>query len=101
MYIQLGKNKKDVASIAECYMVEKGTTGEEAVAAIAAMTEDSWRTMNQACMAMDRVLLPAAQLVVNIARSNEVIYLRGRDGYTFGSHVKDLVTMLFLAPIPL
>ncbi|KAE8769549.1 terpene synthase [Hordeum vulgare] len=98
---KLGKNKKDVASVVESYMVEKGTTGEEAVAAIAAMTEDSWRMMNQACMDVDRALLPAAQLVVNIARSNEVIYLRGRDGYTFGSHVKDLVTMLFLAPIPL
>ncbi|XP_044974524.1 eudesmanediol synthase-like [Hordeum vulgare subsp. vulgare] len=98
---KLGKNKKDVASVVESYMVEKGTTGEEAVAAIAAMTEDSWRMMNQACMYVDRALLPAAQLVVNIARSNEVIYLRGRDGYTFGSHVKDLVTMLFLAPIPL
>nr|CCG48009.1 terpene synthase, putative [Triticum aestivum] len=98
---KLGKNKKDVASSVECYMGEKGTTGEEAVAAIAAMIEDSWRTMNLACMDMDRALLPAAQLVVNIARSNEVIYLRGRDGYTFGSHVKDLVTMLFLAPIPL
>jgi hypothetical protein len=82
-------------------MMEKGVTGEEAVAAIAAMTEDRWRTMNKACMEMDRALLPVAQLVANIARSNEVIYLHGRDGYTFGSHVKDLVTALFLDPIPL
>jgi hypothetical protein len=29
------------------------------------------------------------------------MYLHGRDGYTFGSHAKDLVTALFLDPIPL
>lgn len=35
--MQLGKNKKDVASAVECYMTEKGLTGEEAVAAIASI----------------------------------------------------------------
>uniref|UniRef100_A0ACD5VN18 Uncharacterized protein n=1 Tax=Avena sativa TaxID=4498 RepID=A0ACD5VN18_AVESA len=98
---KLGKNKKDLPSGVECYMMEKGVTGEEAVAAITTMTEDRWRTITMACMEMDRMLLPVAQLVVNIARSNEVLYLRGRDGYTCGSHVKDLVTALFLDPIPL
>ncbi|KAM0838347.1 hypothetical protein ACQ4PT_061035 [Festuca glaucescens] len=98
---KLGKNKKDLPSGVECYMMEKCVTGEEAVAAIATMIEERWRTMNKACMEMDRALLPVAQLVANIARSNEVIYLCGRDGYTFGSHIKDLVTALFLDPIPL
>uniref|UniRef100_A0ACD5TSJ9 Uncharacterized protein n=1 Tax=Avena sativa TaxID=4498 RepID=A0ACD5TSJ9_AVESA len=98
---KLGKNKKDLHSGVECYMMEKGVTGEEAVAAITTMTEDRWRTMTMACMEMDHALLPVAQLVVNIARSNEVLYIHGRDGYTCGSHVKDLVTMLFLDLIPL
>jgi hypothetical protein len=85
----------------ECYMRENGSTGEEAVAAIAAMTEHRWRVLNRACMEMDRALLPGVQLVVSIARTCEVIYHRGRDGYTFGSHAKDLATALFLDPIPL
>uniref|UniRef100_A0ACD5VAJ1 Uncharacterized protein n=1 Tax=Avena sativa TaxID=4498 RepID=A0ACD5VAJ1_AVESA len=98
---KLGKNRKDMASSVECYMQEKGSTGEEAVAAIAAMTEHWWRVLNRACMETDRALLPAVHLVTSIARTCEVMYLRGRDGYTFGSHAKDLVTALFLDPIPL
>ncbi|KAM0837782.1 hypothetical protein ACQ4PT_061410 [Festuca glaucescens] len=98
---KLGKNKNDLDSAVECYMQEKGVTGEEAVAAIAAMTEHRWRVLNQACMETDRALLPGVQLVASIARTCEVIYLRGRDGYTFGSHAKDLVTALFLDPIPI
>ncbi|XP_047072519.1 eudesmanediol synthase-like [Lolium rigidum] len=98
---RLGKNKNDVGSSVECYMQEKGVTGQEAVAAIAAMTEHRWRLLNRACMETKRALLPAVQLVASIARTCEVIYLRGRDGYTFGSHAKDLVTALFLDPIPL
>lgn len=101
VYMQLGKNKKDVGSTVECYKLEKGSTGEEAVAAIAAMNEHMWRVLNRTYMEVDRALLPAAQLVVSIARTCEVIYLRGRDGYTFGSHAKDLVKALFLDPIPL
>jgi hypothetical protein len=99
--VQLGKNKKDVASSVECYMREKGSTGEEAVAAMAAMTEHQWRVLNRACMETDRTLLPGVQLVASVARTCEVMYLHGRDGYTFGSHAKDLVTALFLDPIPL
>ncbi|KAF7034320.1 hypothetical protein CFC21_045353 [Triticum aestivum] len=98
---KLGKNKKDMGSTVECYKLEKGSTGEEAVAAIAAMNEHMWRVLNQTYMEVDRALLPAAQLVVSIARTCEVIYLRGWDGYTFGSHAKDLVKALFLDPIPL
>ncbi|KAM0910059.1 hypothetical protein ACQ4PT_014393 [Festuca glaucescens] len=98
---KLGKSKNDVDSSVECYMQEKRVTGEEAVAAIAAMTEHRWRVLNQACMETDRALLPGVQLVASIARTCEVIYLRGRDGYTFGSHAKDLVTALFLDTIPL
>jgi hypothetical protein len=99
--MQLGKNKKDMTSSVECYIREKGSTGEEAVAAIAAMMEHRWRVLNRECMETDRALLPGVQLVVSIARTCEVMYHRGRDGYKFSSHAKDLVTALFLDPIPL
>jgi len=91
-----GKNKKDVASSVECYAKEHGTSGEEAAVAIAGMAEHAWRTINRSCMEMDSALLPAAQLVVNLTKTLEVIYLGGRDAYTFAADLKDLVVSLFL-----
>lgn len=96
-----GKNKKDVGSSVECYAKENGLAGEEAAAAIAAMAEDAWRRINRECMEMDRALLPAAQLVVNLTKTLEVIYLGGRDAYTFSGDLKDLVTSLFIKPVPI
>ncbi|KAL6659804.1 hypothetical protein ACP70R_002633 [Stipagrostis hirtigluma subsp. patula] len=95
------KNQNDVASSVECYVEDHGTTGEEAVAAITTMVEHAWRRMNQSCMEMDHALLPAAQLVVKLTRVLEIIYLRGRDAYTSGGDLKDLVTSLFLKPVPI
>ncbi|CAN6295009.1 unnamed protein product [Urochloa humidicola] len=91
-----GKNKKDVASSVECYAREHSVSGEEAVVVIAGMAEHAWRTINQSCMEMDNTLLPAAQLVVNLTKTLEVIYLGGRDAYTFAGDLKDLVVSLFL-----
>ncbi|TVU46963.1 hypothetical protein EJB05_06537, partial [Eragrostis curvula] len=96
-----GKNKKDVASSVECYAKEHAISGEEAAAAVAVMAEHAWRRINRACMEMDRTLLPAAQLVVNLTKTLEVIYLGGRDAYTFAGDLKDLVTSLFIKPVPI
>ncbi|BAS84294.1 Os03g0362500 [Oryza sativa Japonica Group] len=95
-----GRSGRDMASTVECYMAERGVGGEEAVAAVAAMAERAWRTINRECVEMGGRadhLLPAARLVVNLTRMLEVIYLGGRDGYTFGADIKDLVTNFFLA----
>lgn len=96
---KLGKNKKDMPGSVETYMVENGLTGDEAAAAIAALLENRWRILNQTRMEIDHTLLPAVQVVVNMARANEIIYLHGRDAYTFGADLKDLVTTLFLKQV--
>ncbi|XBI21156.1 hypothetical protein VPH35_062307 [Triticum aestivum] len=98
---KLGKHKKDMPSTLECYMIENDSTGDEAMAAVAALLENRWRILNQVTMEIDHALMPAAEVVVNMARTNEIIYLKGRDAYTFGSDLKDLVTALFLNPVPL
>ncbi|CAN6270906.1 unnamed protein product [Urochloa humidicola] len=98
---KLGKHKKDMPSAVETYMIENGLTKEEAVKAVTALLENRWRILNQANMDIDRTLLPAAQVVVNMARTNEIIYLHGRDAYTCGDDLKDLVTTLFLREVPL
>ncbi|KAG2562229.1 hypothetical protein PVAP13_8KG252604 [Panicum virgatum] len=96
------KNKNDVASSLECYMKEYGTRGEEAEAALSAMVEHAWRRINKACMEIDRGLLPAVKLaVINLARSNEIVYCRGNDAYTFTGDLEGLVTSLFLKPVPI
>jgi hypothetical protein len=96
--MQLGKNKKDTASSLECYMKEHHATWEEALAAISACVEDMWREMNWACTEIQQELQPLVQLVVKIARTNEIMYLGGRDAYTFSKDLEDHVTSLFLKP---
>jgi hypothetical protein len=49
-------------------------------------------------MEIDQELQPLVQLVVKIVRTNEIMYLGGRDAYTFGKDLEDHVTSLFLKP---
>ncbi|CAN6218960.1 unnamed protein product [Urochloa humidicola] len=101
---KLGKNKGDAASSVECYAMEQGVGDDNAAAVIAGMAEHAWRRINRACMdmAVDRArgVLPAARLVVSLAKMMEVMYLGGRDAYTSGGDLKGLVTALFLDPVP-
>uniref|UniRef100_A0A0D3FIR0 Uncharacterized protein n=1 Tax=Oryza barthii TaxID=65489 RepID=A0A0D3FIR0_9ORYZ len=86
---KVGKNRKDVQSLVETYMTEHGAGGDAAVAAVAAASERAWRRINRACVeAVEPALLPAAQLLVNLTSTMEVVYLGGKDGYTSGSGLK-------------
>ncbi|CAN6374620.1 unnamed protein product, partial [Urochloa humidicola] len=96
-----GKCKKDAASTVECYMKEYGKTGEEAMAAMAAMVEQAWRRINRACIDMKRTVEPAAQFLVNTTRSLETYYLHGKDGLTYGRDLKNIITFLFLKQVPI
>ncbi|CAN6362751.1 unnamed protein product [Urochloa humidicola] len=95
-----GKNKQDTASSVECYMKEHGCTGEEAASACAAMVEHAWRKINRASMELNPVLLPAARLVsLGLSQTSEIFYYGGRDAYTYGSDLRDVVNCLFLEPL--
>lgn len=96
---QTGKDQKDVASSIECYAREDGVTGDEAAAAVAAMAEHAWRSINKESMEMDHAILSGAQIVVGISRTLEVMYLHGRDAYTVGQELKDIIVPLHLEPI--
>lgn len=103
VYVHKGrKNNNDVASSLECYMKDHGTTGDEATAALHAMVENAWRRINQACMEIDRALLPVMKLaVINQARTLEIVYCDGNDAYTYCGDLEGLVTSLFLKPLPI
>lgn len=60
-------------------MKEHDMTPNDATAAFATMVEHSWRRINQAYMELGRAILPAAQVVVNMARMIQMFYLHGRD----------------------
>lgn len=81
-------------------MTEHGAGGDAAVAAVAAASERAWRRINRACVeAVEPALLPAAQLLVNLTSTMEVVYLGGKDGYTSGSGLKGVITDLLLGPV--
>ncbi|WVZ89395.1 hypothetical protein U9M48_035810 [Paspalum notatum var. saurae] len=95
------KNKNDMASSLECYMNEYGTTRDEATTILKAMVEHAWRRINQACMEIDRALLPAVKFAaVNQAKTSQILYCDGKDAFTFGGDLVGLVTSLFLKPVP-
>jgi hypothetical protein len=76
-------------------------TPSDAVAAFTTMVEHAWRRINQGCMELDRGILPAAQLAVNMTRMNEVLYLHGRDAYTSGDFLRQTAASLFLKDFPI
>ncbi|KAL5232191.1 hypothetical protein ABZP36_030967 [Zizania latifolia] len=93
------RNEKDLPSTVECYMAEHGVDSKVAVAAVAALAEHAWRTINQASIEVDPTRLPVTQLVVNLTRVIEVIYPRGQDLYTFTTDIKGVIANLFLDPV--
>ena len=82
-------------------MKEHGMTPDDATAAFKTMVEHAWRRINQAYMELDRGILPAAQVVVNMARMNEMLYLHGRDAFTYGDTLKETVASLLLKDFPI
>ena len=97
---QLGKCKNDAPSAVECYMKEYSMTEEEAMAAVAEMVEKAWRRTNRDYIQMKGTIKPAAQCSLNLGRSFETFYLHGsKDGVTYGSDVKELITLYFLKQV--
>uniref|UniRef100_A0A0D9Z7P3 Uncharacterized protein n=1 Tax=Oryza glumipatula TaxID=40148 RepID=A0A0D9Z7P3_9ORYZ len=84
---EVGKNRKDVQSLVEMYMTEHGARGSGG-GGVGARVE-----------AVSLALLPAAQLLVNLTSTMEVVYLGGKDGYTSVSLLKGVIPDLLLGPV--
>lgn len=98
--LKKGKNKGDVASSLECYINEHKVTGEVAIAKMAPLLEDAWKTLNQARFE-HRALLQAVQRVINLTVSMPLMYDESRDAYTFSTHLQKTIESLFVKPIPI
>ncbi|KAG8064350.1 hypothetical protein GUJ93_ZPchr0004g40336 [Zizania palustris] len=94
------KSKGDVASSLECYIDEHQVTSKEAIAKFDSLIEDEWRTLNKARYECSS-LLPAVQLVVNIAVAFAFFYDGRKDAYTFTIHFQEVIDNLFVKPIPI
>ncbi|CAO2149826.1 unnamed protein product [Urochloa humidicola] len=97
---KLGKSKGDMISSIECYIKEHGVTEEDATVAFATMVDHWWKRINLAYIELDRSIQPIGPVVVNMARVNQTLYHQGRDVYTFGSTLKEIVTSLLLKDFP-
>ncbi|XP_044327229.1 tau-cadinol synthase-like [Triticum aestivum] len=95
------KDRGDVANCVECYMNEHKVTQEVAFAAMDSLTEDEWKTTNQARFEHPRDLLPAVQRIISYTLSMPVYYNGRKDAFTFSSHLDEVVEGLFLKPIPI
>ena len=81
-------------------MKEYATTEEEAITAVSEMVEQAWRRMNRDYIEVKGTIKPAAQCLLNLGRSFETFYLHGsKDGVSYGSDVKELITMSFLKQV--
>ncbi|XP_021320375.1 alpha-humulene synthase isoform X1 [Sorghum bicolor] len=108
-YYKPRNSLKDVVSSLECYMKEHDMTPNDATVAFETMVEHAWRRINKAYMELDHGILPAAQVVVNMARTVQMFYrhgrdehgIYGRDAYTFGDTLKETIASLLLKDFPI
>ncbi|KAJ4764411.1 Alpha-humulene synthase [Rhynchospora pubera] len=78
-----------------CYMMEHNLTKNEAAAKFESMANESWKKLNQACLRPTKVPAEVVNRLANFARASTPEYLLG---FSHGSTIKELISMLFLNP---
>ncbi|XP_037496770.1 probable terpene synthase 8 [Jatropha curcas] len=94
-----GEKKADAV---ECYMNEFGVSREKAIEEITKMIENIWKDVNEEYMKpSDRVSRTVLNYFLNFVRVSELVFIVGRDAYTYSTNVEDCVTALLLDQFPL
>ncbi|KAL6840804.1 hypothetical protein ACP4OV_029330 [Aristida adscensionis] len=88
------------ASTVQCYMKEHGTTMHYACQKIKELTEDSWKDMLEQSLILKEQPYVVPRTVLNLARATDNIYKQGDDAYTSSQTIKDVISLLFVEPIP-
>ncbi|KAK4285100.1 hypothetical protein QN277_001842 [Acacia crassicarpa] len=95
------QKKEHVASSVECCMKEQGVTRLEAVDELRKMIKNAWKDINEECLKPTQVPIPFLMIVLNYARSFNVIY-RDVDTYTHSEGtMKEFISQLFVDPVPI
>nr|QHU78617.1 bifunctional terpene synthase [Albizia julibrissin] len=95
------QKRKHIASSVECYMKEHGVSREEAIDELRKMLKSAWKDINEECLRPTQVPMPFLMILLNLSRFMDVIY-KEADNYTHtGGIMKEIITLLFVDPVPM
>ncbi|KAM5551570.1 hypothetical protein ABKV19_026420 [Rosa sericea] len=95
------QKREHIASAVECYMKQYGVTEEEAEVELTKQVNDAWKDINEEWLGATSIPRPLLLLILNFARSSEVLY-KGEDVFTHSENVlKGHVVSLFIEPVPI
>ncbi|KAF8747268.1 hypothetical protein HU200_013258 [Digitaria exilis] len=87
------------ASTVHCYMKEHGTTMKDACEKIKELTEDSWKDMLEQCLELKGLPKVVPRTVFEFSRTTHNMY-KNCDAFTCSEALKEMITLLFVEPIP-
>ncbi|KAF8713005.1 hypothetical protein HU200_028795 [Digitaria exilis] len=87
------------ASTVHCYMKEHGTTMKDACEKIKELTEDSWKDMLEQCLELKGLPKVVPRTVFEFSRTTDNMY-KNCDAFTCSEALKEMITLLFVEPIP-
>uniref|UniRef100_A0A0D9X4T0 Sesquiterpene synthase n=1 Tax=Leersia perrieri TaxID=77586 RepID=A0A0D9X4T0_9ORYZ len=86
------------ASTVQCYMLQHGTTMDDACVKIKELIEDSWKDIINEYLKPTEQPSVVAQTIVDFARTADYMYKK-TDSFTFANTIKDMVALLYVKPI--
>ncbi|XP_050374107.1 (-)-germacrene D synthase-like [Argentina anserina] len=95
------QNKEQRASAVEVYMNQYSVTEEEAKMELTKQTDAAWKELNQEMLHLHStagIPKPFLQIILNLARSSEVLIKNDEDGFTT-TGIKDFIVSLFIEPV--
>lgn len=94
-------SKGEVVNGVNCYMKQHGVTKEEAVEELSKMIRDNYKIVMEELLTTIDVPRPVLMRCLNITRLIDVFCKDGTDEYSNPhGNLKDLITSLFIYPIP-
>lgn len=86
----------------DCYMNQHGVSSEQAIDELQNQVSNAWKILNEECLLPTEMPLPIMVRISNFARLMLSMFQYGYDAYTHSeTHTKQLITSIFVDPIPL
>ncbi|KAK8966758.1 (S)-beta-bisabolene synthase [Platanthera guangdongensis] len=96
---KLEQKRIHIASTVQCYLVEHECSEEEACLKHLEMSNKAWKTINKEFLTLNKLPLSLIRPIMNLAWSNEYVYLR-KDMYTQSEEiVKENINVVLIEPV--
>ncbi|KDP43262.1 hypothetical protein JCGZ_22814 [Jatropha curcas] len=95
------QERGDCPSGIECYMIEYGTTKEEAVKHIEKLFINAWKDLNEGMLKPSRVSKVVLKYFLNFGCMSDFLYKFQIDAFTHPSLLKDRVLVLLIDLLPI